>query len=165
MTDDAEREGLKVPNLSATAVCKLQEFVPIAGHSVKNPLDAFNALTNGKYFMRMMELLREEPRVDAVMYFQMLDLFMRMGVTFFMDEIVPMTIEGAKELNKPFFLILEGSVSIEGETVRREAQEKYHQSGIATFQKFVEAARVAYNLVKYWRYLRSVGRIDSGARF
>ncbi|MBW1709811.1 MAG: hypothetical protein JRJ73_07990, partial [Deltaproteobacteria bacterium] len=39
MTDAAEREGLKVPHLSEKTIRALEEFVPLQGSSVKNPLD------------------------------------------------------------------------------------------------------------------------------
>jgi hypothetical protein len=38
--DAIDREGLTVPRMSAAAVDKMREFIPVAGSSVNNPIDA-----------------------------------------------------------------------------------------------------------------------------
>ena len=49
MTDDAESAGLKVPHLSDETIRALNEFVPVHGQSVKNPLDIFSVLVNPEH--------------------------------------------------------------------------------------------------------------------
>ncbi|MEJ2130045.1 MAG: hypothetical protein P8Y95_00080, partial [Gammaproteobacteria bacterium] len=39
--DAIDREGLKVPMMPKSAVDKMREYIPVAGSSVNNPIDAF----------------------------------------------------------------------------------------------------------------------------
>ncbi|UCD57939.1 MAG: CoA-binding protein [Candidatus Hydrogenedentota bacterium] len=157
MTDTAEKEGLKVPHLSEATIRGLAEFVPVHGQSVKNPLDVFTVLVNPEHFKTMIELLRDDPNIDALIYYQRVEWALRRAKVF-LDMIIQMTIEGAKELKKPLFLVLANSLSLEGEMLRRQAQEIYNNAGIATFPTFEEAVRVAYNLSEYHRYVAQTGK-------
>jgi acyl-CoA synthetase (NDP forming) len=154
MTDAAERAGLQVPHLSETTIQGLGEFVPIHGQSVKNPLDIFSVLINPEHFQKMIELLRDDPHIDALIYYQRVEWALRRE-NIFLDMIMNMTIEGAKELKKPLFLVLADAQSLEGMALRQHAQEKYINAGIPTFPTFDEAARAAFRLSEYNRYLAS----------
>jgi acyl-CoA synthetase (NDP forming) len=154
MTDDAERAGLKVPHLSEASIRGLGEFVPIHGQSVKNPLDIFSVLMNPEHFNTMMELLRDDPNIDALIYHQRVEWALRRE-DIFLDMIMNMTIEGAKLLEKPLFLVLAEAQSLEGMALRQHAQRKYNSYGIATFPTFDEAARAVYSLSEYQKYLSS----------
>ncbi|MBI5115233.1 CoA-binding protein [Candidatus Poribacteria bacterium] len=152
MTDAAERAGLKVPHLSEATIRGLEEFVPVHGQSVKNPLDIFSVLVNPDHFSRMIAFLRDDPLVDALIYMQRAEWALRRERVF-LEVAVRMTIEGARELKKPLFLILTGGQTLEGDILRREAQQRYAHAGIPTFPTFDEAAQAAYNLSEYQRYL------------
>jgi acetyltransferase len=156
MTDAAESVGLKVPHLSEQTIGGLGEFVPIHGQSVKNPLDIFSVLVNPDHFKRMIELLRDDDNIDALVYYQRVEWALRLDRGF-LDVILNMTIEGARELKKPLFLVLADSQSLEGEVLRRQAQDKYASAGLPTFPTFDQAARAAYNLSEYGRFLASRG--------
>jgi len=156
MTDAAERAGLKVPHLSEATINGLGEFVPIHGQSVKNPLDIFSVLINPEHFTRMIELLRDDPHIDALIYHQRVEWALRRE-NIFLDMIINMTIEGAKALKKPLFLVLAEPQSLEGMALRQQAQRKYNNAGIPTFPTFDEAARTIYALSEYHKYLSSRG--------
>jgi acyl-CoA synthetase (NDP forming) len=156
MTDAAESAGLKVPHLSDESISGLGEFVPIHGQSVKNPLDIFSVLMNPDHFARMIELLRDDPNIDALLYYQRVEWALRRE-NMFLDMILDMTIEGAKALEKPLFLVLANSTSLEGMALRNHAEQKYSAAGIPTFPSFDEAARVISGLSKYHEFLASRG--------
>ncbi|RJP26856.1 MAG: acetyl-CoA synthetase [Candidatus Abyssobacteria bacterium SURF_5] len=152
MTDAAERANLLVPQLSEESIRGLSEFVPVHGQSVKNPLDIFSVLVNYDHFMRMIELLRDDPNIDALIYFQRVEWALRRD-RIFLDMAMQMAIDGTRELKKPLYIALAAAHSLEGELLRREAQKKYAREGIATFPSFEAAACAAYNLSEYQRYL------------
>ncbi len=154
MTDAAERAGLRVPHLSEATVRGLGEFVPVHGQSVKNPLDIFSVLVNPEHFKKMIELLRDDPHIDALIYSQRVEWALRREAVF-LDMVFQMTVEGAQALEKPLFLVLPDTNSLEGEVLRQQTQERYRSAGIATFPAFDEAARAAYRLSEYHRYLSS----------
>ncbi len=152
MTDEAERAGLRVPHLSEATIQGLGKFVPVHGQSVKNPLDIFSVLVNPDHFFRMLELLRDDPNIDALIYYQRVEWALRRQRAF-LDMIIDMAIQGMRKLEKPLFMVLADANSLEGEILRREAQQKYAAAGVPTFPTFREAARAAYHLAGYYKYL------------
>lgn len=160
MTDVAEREGLKVPHLSDATIRGLAEFVPIAGQSAKNPLDINIGLGDPQNFKRMIALLRDDPHIDALIYSQRPERALRRGRSH-LDEIVQITIEAAKDLGKPLFLVLGKTPSIEGASIWQEILGKYSHAGLAVFPTFRAAVRTAHNLSVYQRFLDSKARAES----
>jgi acyl-CoA synthetase (NDP forming) len=154
MTDDAESAGLKVPHLSDETIRALNEFVPVHGQSVKNPLDIFSVLVNPEHFTKMIGLLRDDPHIDALIYYQRIEWALKKE-NVFLDIVIDMTIEGAKDLEKPMFLVLANAQSLEGMALRKHAEDKYNNAGVPTFPSFDEAARAVYNLSEYQRFLSS----------
>jgi len=154
MTDAAERANLLVPQLSDETIAGLSEFVPVHGQSVKNPLDIFSVLVNYDHFMRMIELLRDDPNIDALVYLQRVEWALRRD-RIFLDMAMQMVIDGNRALEKPLVIALAAAHSLEGDLLRKEAQRKYASEGIATFPSFEAAATTVYNLSEYQRYLSS----------
>jgi len=159
MTDAAEQAGLEVPHLSEKTINTLEEFVPLSGSSAKNPLDIMGAIfrqESSDNMMRLFELLRDDPNIDALIFTQMVEMFSRRGGRMAIDFISDLTIQGAKILEKPTFLVLERGPSLEGESYRKDVQQKYNNSSMATFESFDIAAKVVANLSQYQNYLSSI---------
>ncbi len=157
MTDMAEKEGLNVPHLSDDTIGRLEEFIPPQGNSVKNPLDINPFLAKKGNLKLVIELLRDDPNIDALIF----NIFPakiyydkgRMAMSTFFESILKM-----KELlEKPLIIILpkqeDGSIQLE--IIRKEAAEWFHEAGMATFSDFRLAARVLNNLRKYNEYLQT----------
>ncbi|MFC1822628.1 acetate--CoA ligase family protein [Thermodesulfobacteriota bacterium] len=149
MTDAAEREGLNVPQLSQKTIRGLQKFVPVQGTSVRNPLDMMLALIEKKNFMTTIELLRDDPNIDALIFLQPVHWSHQIGGRASLEAFIEITLDGIKTLEKPMFIALEQTQSLDGEAVRLEALEKYNHSGIPTFPSFSVAARVVDNMSQY----------------
>ena len=159
MTDAAEQAGLEVPHLSEKTINALEEFVPLSGSSAKNPLDIMGAIfraDSSKNMMRLFELLRDDPNIDALIFTQMIEMFTKRGGRLAIDFISDLTIQGAKILEKPTFLVLERGPSLEGESHRQDVQQKYNNSSMATFESFDIAAQVVANLSQYQNYLSRI---------
>jgi acyl-CoA synthetase (NDP forming) len=58
--DAIDREGLKVPQMPKEAVDKMREYIPVAGSSVNNPIDAFPPED------RLEEMLRTVATADGI---------------------------------------------------------------------------------------------------
>ena len=157
MTDLAEKEGLKVPHLTEKTIKAMEEFVPVQGNSAKNPLDIMGALFSGgvKIFGRLMELLRDDPNIDALIFSQNIDMFFRRLDRSFMDEFIRWTVESMQTLGKPLYLVLEKARSLEGEALRQDVEIRYHRYNMATFSSFTRAARVYSNMKMYRDFLSS----------
>jgi acyl-CoA synthetase (NDP forming) len=154
MTDTAENEGLKVPHLSDDTIRGLGEFVPVSGQSIKNPLDMNMALGDPEHFRTTIALLRDDPNIDALIYWQRPHGALRRGRDR-LEMIVQATIDAHSDLKKPMFLVLSPAQSVEDELVRTEVWEKYIHAGLAVFPTFRTTARAVHNLAEYQRFLDS----------
>ena len=153
MTDMAEKEGLKVPQLTEKTIKALEEFVPLEGSSSKNPLDLMEVVFVRDNFIKLITLLRHDPNIDALIFSMPLRFFFRemghRGLTMFLD----LMIEAKKLFGKPLLSILERELDPMIEGARQETEERFREAGIATFPTFQVAAKVLVNLKKYRDYL------------
>ncbi|MBI4765744.1 MAG: CoA-binding protein [Deltaproteobacteria bacterium] len=155
MTDLAEKEGLKVPHLTEKTIRALEELVPVQGNSAKNPLDIMGALFGGgeKIYGRLIELLRDDPNIDALIFSQNIDMFFRRIARSFLDDFIRMTVNSMHQLGKPLYLVLGKARSLEGEALRQDVETRYHHYKMATFSSFTMAARVYHNMKIYGDFL------------
>jgi len=66
-------EGLEVPVLTADTQAKLRKFIPPAGNSIRNPLDAEVVLRQLPLFQRTLEIVAADPLIDMLIVDQHLD--------------------------------------------------------------------------------------------
>ncbi len=66
LADICSREGLEVPTLSPETRRELANFIPLAGNSVRNPLDVWIMQENVDLFRRCIEIAVADPAVDLV---------------------------------------------------------------------------------------------------
>jgi acyl-CoA synthetase (NDP forming) len=156
MTDMAEEAGLCVPHLTEKTIKAIEEFVPIQGSSAKNPLDIMGAFfgRGPDNLMLLMDLLRDDPNIDALIFNQPVDLISRL-VGRSMTSVLPQFImDSMKRMGKPIYVVLDrGRGGIEADILRQELEERYTDAGFATFATFRQAARVLAELEQYRRYL------------
>jgi len=158
MTDMAEKEGLKVPRLTDESIRKLSEFIPPQGNSVKNPLDA--SFEQGDHFFRLARVLREDPRIDALLYHLQFSWMYkelgRSGVIKYLQKVI----KGKEELKKPMLVSLQYEGDIVLDVFNQEVADWFHECRIPTCTSFEIAARVLHNLYQYRLFLE---RIKKGA--
>ncbi|MBU2551727.1 MAG: CoA-binding protein [Proteobacteria bacterium] len=155
MTDAAEHAGLKVPELSPATISGLETFVPLEGSSPRNPLDILPALHSRKNLERIIDLLREDDRVDALMFLLPLPFYyVEMGRSSF-SRWVDLTIQVRERLGKPILFVLEQDADPRGETIRKEVESWYLEADVATFPSFDLAARVLFKLKQYRDHLEA----------
>ena len=155
LTDLAEKQGLIVPQLSKKTIRTLEEFVPIAGSSVRNPLDVF--FPDPNHFRILIDLLREDPNIDAFLFNLRLGgggPVQTRGIGE-VNQIVENMIEASEKLEKPMYLITEYNHDPRLNVLINDAVATLHARGIATFPSFEIAAKVLRNLKGYNDYLRT----------
>jgi acyl-CoA synthetase (NDP forming) len=156
MTDMAEEAGLFVPHLTDKTIKAIEEFVPIQGSSAKNPLDIMGAFFGRGVdnLMLLMDLLRDDPNIDALIFNQPVDLISRL-VGRSMTSVLPQFImDSMKRMGKPIYVVLDrGRGGIEADILRQELEERYMDAGFATFDTFRQAAQVLAEMDQYRRFL------------
>ena len=66
LADICSREGLEVPPLSHETRRRLAKFIPLAGNSIRNPLDVWPVLENVDLLRRSVELAVADPVINLV---------------------------------------------------------------------------------------------------
>lgn len=66
MADICSRDGLTVPTLAEETRRKLAEFIPLAGNSIRNPLDVWLVQNDVGLFRRCIEIAMADPAIDLV---------------------------------------------------------------------------------------------------
>jgi len=156
MTDSAEREGLKVPRLSPETIRALEAFIPLEGSSLKNPLDILPALASKENLMKLFTLLRDDPNVDALIFNMPIHFLVKGMGRAAANKFLQLTTQAQQILEKPMLVVIEGARTVESEIIRQEAEDWYHEAGMATFPTFELAARVMHKLNEYRDYLVSI---------
>jgi len=153
MTDLAEKNGLTVPHLSDNSIKRLEEFIPLNGSSVKNPLDILPHMRDTETFQKVMEILRDDPNIDALLFSSNLGFIYReagrLGVNYYLRMIA----KCQEWLEKPMFLILETFNNVEMLTLRQEGEEMLVGRKMAVFPSFEIAAKVLTYLYQYNNFL------------
>ena len=153
MTDQAEAEGLKVPRLSEETIRQLEALVPPQGTSVINPLDVGRRFFAGNNFNKVMELLRDDANIDALIFMQPIAMFSRFGGRTGISMLLKQTMAGHNILNKPMFIVIEKDDGFGGDQFVKEAIERYHAANLATFPNFQLAVKILGYLADYQAYL------------
>jgi len=65
IADICSNEGLEVPRLSEKTRKELNTFIPLAGHSARNPIDAWMLQQDVNLMQRAMELAISDPSIDV----------------------------------------------------------------------------------------------------
>jgi acyl-CoA synthetase (NDP forming) len=151
MTDMAEKEGLRVPQLTEKSIQSLGEIIPLQGNSVKNPLDAF--FEEEDHFLHLTRILRDDPHIDALIYnLEFTWMFQesgRSGVIKYLQKVI----KGKEELKKPLLVSQEYQGNIALDVFNQEVAEWFHERHIPTCSSFEIAARVLNNLYEYQQFL------------
>ena len=65
--DLCSAEGLDLPVLTSETRRQLSSFIPHAGNSVRNPIDAYLMLSNPALFERVLEIVAADPLIDIIL--------------------------------------------------------------------------------------------------
>jgi acyl-CoA synthetase (NDP forming) len=156
MTDAAEKEGLKVPHLAPKTIGKLEEFIPRQGSSVKNPLDILPAISTGNTLLRVLELLRDDPNIDAMIFNSRPGRVYEMFGRKVLKKYVDLVLESINAFGKPCFIVLEKEDDLNLEALRREVEASYNELGVATYPEVSLAARILNRMKAYNDYLSAI---------
>jgi len=153
MTDTAEKAGLAVPHLAGETIQALEKIVPPEGASVKNPLDVGPGIYVGDTLLKIMELLRRDPNIDALIVFQPIGLLSRIMGKDVVQAMVELTIQAKDQVGKPMLLVLEQDDGYGAGRLVEEAGERYQEAGLVVCPNFELAARVMSHLAEYQTFL------------
>jgi len=153
--DICARAGLAVPAISEDIQRELRTFIRVAGTSVRNPLDVGMQLRGPEDFLRVLELVAEDPGIDIiimVLYPFMRRFAGRKWVKKVMDDLVKFGQTSGSR--KPFLIAMRNPAeNLEAEKVRLRITQDFTAAGIPVFKNVERACRALYKFTAYYRAL------------
>jgi len=154
-TDLCAREGLEVPHLTTKTKERLREFIPVAGTSVNNPVDAEMMQRNLDMFEQTLRLVAADPRVDIVIADLHLNMLQEIGSSAIqeMERIMRCFVQ---QNNKPLVTVLAtwgGNSEIRAEQARLE--EEFLKAGIGVYRTLPRALRALAKFIQYHKFQRA----------
>ncbi|MHA1261476.1 MAG: acetate--CoA ligase family protein [Candidatus Freyarchaeota archaeon] len=157
-TDKAVEMGLEIPLLPRKTQKKIEEMVPVAGISTRNPLDIPSAFFRFANIADVVKLAAAEEDIDFVI-FEMLDRFRSVAKRgrnpewyFNLRKSIRQAADYIKsELGKPFVMAILPAFS------EREAiflRRFYDARGVSVVPTMTRAAKAIKRMIEYYEFLR-----------
>jgi len=147
--DHCESAGLFVPALPREIRRQLWEFTPIAGTSVRNPVDTISMFMPPD-LSRTLELVASYAGIDFIIF------HMELGISFLqgpgrviVDTGIEALMETARKIDKPIVLVFRYSGRAQGISLLAETQEKCVKAGLAVFPSIERAALAVSRFTSY----------------
>jgi len=159
--DAAERAGLKVPQLSEDVQAQLREFTPIAGTSIRNPLDTV-ALEDKDGLHKTVKIVGGAPGIDSILILPRLDwwigpLASSLGRATDLDAVVRSNVEKMKEAMEESPVPVALALRMAENAQQMEAFEQFYarcaEAGLAVFPDF-ERALTSVSKIVGWQEAR-----------
>jgi len=147
--DAAERAGLPVPPIPPDLQTELREFIPIAGSSVRNPLDTHAVHDHGQ-FLKLTGILSRAPEIHNLIAIARVDwAFGRPNTDMdaFLAQLVKTCVEGQQEARRPLAVALTAPAKPEVMDAMLRFQSMAAAAGLAvypTVQRALEAIALAW---------------------
>ncbi len=156
--DAAEREGLRVPALSEELQAKLRQFTPVAGTSVRNPLDTVG-ISAGEQFQEAVRIVASSPDIHLLLIQSRIDWSpgRDRDSMEFVAQGVEALVEAAKVAGKPVVAVIWPPTSVETMARVLAFQDRCARAGLPVFWGVHRALHAVSRLIE-WQDARSYPR-------
>lgn len=160
LADLFNEQGLDVPALSPETGKELASFIPLAGNSLRNPLDLWPALDNIELLRRCLELVVADPVIDVVVLDRHAGMWGGEDSEKRQREVNDYIIDFAKnnKYNKPVVVsmrMLEHDPDIIAAGARQ--RRDFVRAGVPAYSTPASAARALGRFVRYHEFLSKNG--------
>lgn len=147
--DAIDAAGLEVPPLPEEVQAELRRFTPVAGTSVRNPLDVMSIFET-EQFVTTMRLAAQADVIDMVLFHTNFDWRRRGADGSRLNETVQNLIRAGEASPKPIAVSVKPALSSDGAVETISFMDACARAGIAVFPGIDRAARALAGLVR-WR--------------
>jgi len=164
-SDICARYGLRVPRFDEETQRRLRSFIPVAGSSIKNPLDAWMAFSRGKLFDAL-DAVASDNNVNSVVIEIQPESFHayarnrldRMGAM--ADVVISSCRHVVEEHGKPVFMVVNSSYYHETELAIARV---FQGAGLPVYSSLQGAAKAISKMYWYKRFKDARGGMPVGA--
>jgi len=156
--DTCAGEGLEVPTLSAETRKELRRFIPPAGNSIRNPLDAEIVFGDLSLLERTLDLVSADPLIDMLVIDLHLDWLNDVSPGNHIERLATYLAGSAREHShgKPLVVswrFWRNDYTLESAKSRLEAE--LVQAGIPIYRGLSQASRALAKLAGYYQFQRT----------
>ena len=137
--DICDRAGIPVPWFSAETQQRLSQFTPVAGTSVRNPLDA-GFMFAGDHVEAALSAVAEDESIDWIMVHTGTDISFRSDRSGFEERFAARLGELAPRLGRPLAVVIRPPNSMDGFEKGLQLQHRLNEAAIACYQSLESCA-------------------------
>jgi len=156
--DACSREGLLVPPLTDATQNELKKFIPLAGASIRNPLDTGLVFRDVSVLAREMDLVTADPAIDMLIIMPHLDMARHTG-TEQVQGLIDYLADFSKNnrWNKPMVLVFHSFANEAWEAeLRSRLKVELPQKGVPVYSSLISASRALARFAEYHRVQREM---------
>ena len=156
--DACSREGLVVPPLTEYTQNELKKFIPLAGASIRNPLDTGLVFRDVSVLAREMDLVTADPSIDMLIIMPHLDMARHTG-TEQVQGLIDYLADFSKNnrWNKPMVLVFHSFANEAWEAeLRNRLKVELPQKGVPVYSSLISASRALARFTEYHRVQREM---------
>jgi len=156
--DEAVGAGLEVPALPEETQEKLRQFTPVAGTSVRNPVDTNVGWSrNPDLVLDTLRLVAEAPNIDFVLFHLHFDGGpMRADPLKRAEDLADSVTAVLPHLRKPLAIVARSPVQAESFAAVVAFQARVSRAGVAVFPSIFRAARALGRLIEWQQSRRDL---------
>ena len=158
-TDMCEKVGLKVPQFHSETQSKLEELIPDAGTSAKNPVEPDSTLTSwGTFYEEGLKAIDVDPNIDVILTHLALDVYggIVKNMQSALDEAFDVLIKLSKQLTKPLVVVLYAGNHIDTIGAAMKEQNRCLEAGLPVYPNVNSAVKAISRFMSYHEFLDSV---------
>jgi len=163
-TDICEKAGLKVPQFQLETQNRLEQLIPDAGTSAKNPVEPDSGLQAwAEFYKEGLKAVDADSNIDFILTHLGVDVYGGVGnrMSEALDEAIGILIELSKQLTKPVIIVLYAGGRIEKIAAVIDAQKRCLEAGLPVYPSVPSAAKAVSSFIGYHDFLDGMGVRDT----
>jgi len=151
-TDTCERAGLKVPPFLPETRRQLEEIVPEAGASVRNPVESARGISDAAdFYDKGLKSVDADPQIDFILTHLAVDIYggRQPDLQQQVVKAAEVLASTAQTLTKPIAAVLYAGEHLETIAAVLEARERLLKAGIPVYPTIEAAAKAISKLIEY----------------
>ncbi len=155
-TDMCEKAGLKVPPFHPDTQNRLEELIPDAGTSARNPVEPDKGLAAwAAFYEEGLKAIDRDPGIDIILTHLGIDIYGGTGrrLNQSLDETISILLKLSKQLSKPLVIVLYAGGRAETINAVLQAQQKCLEAGIPVYPSVPSAAKALSRFIGYHEFL------------
>jgi len=154
VADFCEKAGLIVPSFTEDTIKRLEKITPVAGTSVKNPVDSpVGHRVAVPEYEETLELVASDPQIDLLIIHLTIDWRIHTPEDRKnLHDLTEVLIKNKKNLGKPVATVLRSCQSLNSWQAFLEEQNRCSEGGIPVYLTLEDASNAVIKLIQYYEF-------------